>query len=225
MNDADRTAILDEREPEPVSATPAAGTTERGTARREEILDSAAELFAEYGYYGTSIRDISGRAELSHPGMLHHFESKEVLLNAVIDRLEEHAQEALDRVDRLAADPTMMLNSLMDIWHPASPEMQLLTMLTTDAVSEDHPGRYRLSRLRRVHEHILQTCFEQLAAARQLRAGIDPAFASRSVMDLVLGHAVRERTVRAMQEEPHGDSPMEDLARLLRAFMTPGAES
>lgn len=194
---------------------------DQGSGRKEEILDSAAELFADYGYHGASLRDISRRAGISHPGMLHHFESKEILLGAVIDRLEDHAQEALDRVDRLAADPTALLNGLMDVWHPASHMMQLLAMLTTDAVSEDHPGRYRISRLRRVHEHILEKCFTQLSENGQLRAGIDPAFASRAVMDLVLGHAVREKTVRAMQEESHHDSPIQDLTKLLRAFIQP----
>lgn len=189
--------------------------------RKDEILDSAAELFADYGYHGASLRDISRRAGISHPGMLHHFESKENLLGAVIDRLEDHAQEALDGVDRLAADPTALLNSLMDVWHPASHMMQLLAMLTTDAVSEDHPGRYRMSRLRRVHEHILEKCFARLAENGQLRTGIDPAFASRAFMDLVLGHAVREKTVRAMQEESHHDSPIQDLTKLLRAFLQP----
>ena len=189
------------------------------TSRKEEILDAAAELFAEYGYHGASLRDISRRVGISHPGMLHHFESKDILLNAVIDRLEGHAQEALDRVDALAADPTALLNSLINIWHPASHMMQLLAMLTTDAVSEDHPGRFRMSRLRRVHEHILEKCFVRLAENGQLRTGIDPAFASRAFIDLVLGHAVREKTVRVMQDELHHDSPIEDLTKLLRAFL------
>ncbi|WP_422117092.1 TetR/AcrR family transcriptional regulator [Brachybacterium sp. UNK5269] len=157
--------------------------------------------------------------------MLHHFASKEALLDAVIDRLETHAQEALDRADGLAVDSTAMLNSLMEIWHPASHTMQLLAMLTTDAVSEDHPGRYRMSRLRRVHEHILEKCFAQLAENGQMRAGIDPPFAGRAFMDLVLGHAVREKTVRAMQKELHHDSPLEDLAKLLRAFLQPALEN
>lgn len=210
-------------EDDATSAAPGGSpTTSHSDARKEAILDSAAELFADYGYHGASLRDISRRAGISHPGMLHHFESKEALLDAVIDRLEDHAQEALDSVDRLGADPHALLNGLIGIWHPASHTMQLLAMLTTDAVSKDHPGRYRMSRLRRVHEHVLENSFEQIAENGQLREGINPAFASRAFMDLVLGHAVREKTVRAMQEEVHHDSPIEDLTRLLRAFLQTG---
>ncbi|MFC7375363.1 TetR/AcrR family transcriptional regulator [Brachybacterium sp. GCM10030268] len=195
--------------------------------RRERILDAAAAMFAEYGYHGASVRDISKRVRISHPGMLHHFASKEVLLHAVIDRLEEHAQDALTRVGELAPDADMLLENLAAIWHPASATMQLLATLSTDAVNQEHPGRFRVARLRRVHEYVLGQCFAQLGDRGRLRAGIDPAFAGRAVLDLVLGHAVREKTVRAMQHQRYGDSPEEDLARLARAFLdlrgaTPG---
>ncbi|MGO2586044.1 MAG: TetR/AcrR family transcriptional regulator, partial [Brachybacterium tyrofermentans] len=45
----------------PLSTTP-------GQARREAILDGAAALFAERGYHGASLRDISRRVGISHPG-------------------------------------------------------------------------------------------------------------------------------------------------------------
>ena len=55
-------------------------------------------MFAEHGYHGSSLRDISARIGISHSGMLHHFEAKDVLLDDVIDRLEDHAQSALERI-------------------------------------------------------------------------------------------------------------------------------
>ena len=78
-------------------------TTGPGQARREAILDAASSLFAERGYHGASLRDISRRAGISHPGMLHHFASKDTLLGAVIDRLEDHAQGLLNSVESIQA--------------------------------------------------------------------------------------------------------------------------
>src|SRR5699024_11862915 len=76
--------------PEPLrTPAPAAQT------RSEAILDGAARLFAERGYHGSSLRDISREVGISHPGMLHHFASKDALLSAVIDRMEDHAQGLL----------------------------------------------------------------------------------------------------------------------------------
>ena len=97
--------------------------------RREEILDGAAEMFAEHGYHGSSLRDISRHIGISHSGMLHHFESKDALLDGVIDRLEDHAQTALDRVPQLREDRRALLRGLADIWHPASLPIRLLATL------------------------------------------------------------------------------------------------
>ncbi|GAA4969005.1 helix-turn-helix domain-containing protein [Kineococcus glutinatus] len=68
----------------------AAATAER----REQILDAAVTAFTEAGFNATSMRDVAGRAGLSHTGLLHHFPDKAALLEAVLDRDLEHA--ALD---------------------------------------------------------------------------------------------------------------------------------
>lgn len=187
--------------------------------RRETILNSAAQMFAEFGYRGASLRDISSAAGISHPGLLHHFESKSVLLNGVIDRLEERAQIALSRAEELSTSPHSLLQGLAEIWNPASHSMQLLAMLYADSVSDDHPGRYRMARLRRVHEHVLEQCFTAFSNRGLLRDDVDPSFASRVMLDHILGHAVRERTVRTMQSESHDDSPLADLTRLTSALL------
>lgn len=201
------------------TASPTREPRRTRTNRREEILDGASELFSEFGYYGASLRDISRRVGISHPGMLHHFASKEDLLGGVIDRLEAHAQQALDRNDELCADAATLQRALVQIWNPASPEIQLLATLDSDATSEKHPGRFRMARLRRVHEHVLTRCFTVLAERGQLREDIDPGFASRAMLALVLRDAVRERTVRSLQSEAHDDAPQNDLRELAKAFL------
>ena len=180
--------------------------------RREEIVDGAAEMFAEHGYHGASLRDISSHIGISHSGMLHHFESKDALLDGVIDRLEEHAQVALDRAEELAADRGALLRGLAEVWHPASLPIRLLATLDAESVSEDHHGRYRMARLRRVHEHILESCFSAFAERGLLREDADPAFAGRALLAVVLNLAVREKTVRPLQHRSHDDAPLKDLA-------------
>ena len=191
--------------------------------RREQILDSAAEMFAEHGYHGASLRNISRRAGLSHPGMLHHFASKELLLDAVIDRMEALVQDALNRVDEFCTDPDALQRGLTEMWDPASQAVQLLATLDAEVVSKVHPGRFRMARLRRVHEHVLERCFVTFDERGLLREDIDPAFASRAMFALVLSCAVREETVRTMQSGPHDDLPMKDLLKLVQAFLKPVA--
>jgi TetR/AcrR family fatty acid metabolism transcriptional regulator len=57
---------------------------------RELILTAAMELFAEYGYDGTSVKQIADRAKLSVGKLYLHFESKEDIFR---DLLESYLRE------------------------------------------------------------------------------------------------------------------------------------
>lgn len=199
--------------------TPDRARGARARTRREEILEGAAEMFAEHGYRGASLRDISRHIGISHPGLMHHFPSKEILLDSVIDLLEAHAQRILDQLETMSADPEAMQRALAVHWSPTALPTQLLATLGAESVSGDHPGRFRLARLRRVHEHIFEGCFTEFGKLSMLREGLDPGFASRAMLGLVLNLAVRERTVRTMQVGAHDDAPVEEMARLARSFL------
>jgi AcrR family transcriptional regulator len=75
----------------PVGAAPA------GTAGR--ILHSALKHFAEFGYFGTSIRDIAEGADVNSATLYAHFASKERILADLVlsghQELHERLQEAL----------------------------------------------------------------------------------------------------------------------------------
>lgn len=54
---------------------------------RERILDAAEHLFAERGFDGTSIRDVTADAGVNLAAVHYHFGSKEDLLRAVLERV------------------------------------------------------------------------------------------------------------------------------------------
>lgn len=58
----------------------------RGVDTRERILDAAEELFAERGYEGASLRDVARAAGLRNPSIFNHFDSKDALYAAVLER-------------------------------------------------------------------------------------------------------------------------------------------
>lgn len=188
------------------------------SSRREEILDGASALFAERGYHGASLRDISRRVGISHPGMLHHFSSKDVLLGAVIDRLEAHAQGLLNSADELGRSPESLIAAVAGPYDPTSHTMVLLATLSAEIVNPEHPGRFRIARLRVVHEHLLQTILQGFADKGRLREGIEPAFAARTLVSVLLSLSVRENAVRAQQSNGEGD-PIRDLQCLIRTFL------
>ncbi len=53
---------------------------------KEEILAAAEELFARFGYEGTSMKQIAERAELSVGKLYHHFKGKEEIFCELLER-------------------------------------------------------------------------------------------------------------------------------------------
>ena len=70
--------------------------TDVETSRREMLLGSALELFAERGYAGTSVKAITQRAGVSQGLLYVHFENKQALLLALFERGMRDVQSTLD---------------------------------------------------------------------------------------------------------------------------------
>lgn len=67
-----------------------------GARSRERILDAAEELLSERGYAGTGIAAISEASGLPASSIYWHFESKEDLTAAAVERTTERWLEALE---------------------------------------------------------------------------------------------------------------------------------
>jgi AcrR family transcriptional regulator len=67
----------------------------KGEDRKQRILDVAQRLLARNGWRNTTLAQIAKEAGVTPAGLLHHFESKEQLLHAVLDARDaddvEHA--------------------------------------------------------------------------------------------------------------------------------------
>jgi AcrR family transcriptional regulator len=66
--------------------------------RRAEILDAAFTMFVERGYDNTSLNDIISGGGLSKGMFYHHFASKEVLLEALFDRVTDQTYAVLEPI-------------------------------------------------------------------------------------------------------------------------------
>jgi AcrR family transcriptional regulator len=61
----------------------------RVAARRVQILDAAARLFAEKGFHRTTTKDIAEAADVSEGTLYNYFENKEDMLLGIMSRLVE----------------------------------------------------------------------------------------------------------------------------------------
>src|SRR5262245_13418357 len=77
-------------------------------ARREEILETAAALFASSGLR-TSLREIADACGILPGSLYHHFDSKEAIIVELVERyrddLDRVAKEALDSLHSLEPEP------------------------------------------------------------------------------------------------------------------------
>ncbi len=53
--------------------------------RREELVKIAAKLFARQGYRATSVRDIAAKADILSGSLFHHFDSKDGILDEIVN--------------------------------------------------------------------------------------------------------------------------------------------
>lgn len=73
---------------------------------KERILSAAESLFAQFGFAGTSLRQVTSRADVNLAAVNYHFGSKENLVNEVFRRrMDEMSQARLDALAVARAQP------------------------------------------------------------------------------------------------------------------------
>jgi AcrR family transcriptional regulator len=114
------------------------GPYSKGLARRQEIMETASNLFRRTGYDGTSMREIAAECGISQTGLLHYFPSKQMLLLAIASQRDDQVQEAFseqppvhwpDEAHRIAENNMRDLN-----------DMHLWQRLGIEAVHPDNPA-------------------------------------------------------------------------------------
>ena len=72
---------------------------------KERILTAALEMFSQKGYEGTNIRELSASLGLVKSGIYKHFESKEAIWNALLDRMIAYYGEHFGSAEHLPPVP------------------------------------------------------------------------------------------------------------------------
>src|SRR3989442_9662345 len=107
---------------------------------RRQILDTALTLFRERGFEDTTMRDIAGRAGLSLGAAYYYFDSKEAIVGAYYDYVQqEHlarAREAFGRGDKLRDRLRAALHTKIDIMQN---DRRLVRALFRYGGDPDHP--------------------------------------------------------------------------------------
>jgi AcrR family transcriptional regulator len=85
-------------------------------SRRDEILATAAELFARRGFHGVSVADLGAACGISGPALYKHFPSKDAMLAEMLVRISEELLEVGRARSQGEQDPHRALAALVE-WH------------------------------------------------------------------------------------------------------------
>ncbi len=83
------------------------------TVRRNEILDATERLIFSKGYEQMTVQDILDMLQISKGAFYHYFDSKQALLDALIDRMTE---QVLPLLAPIVEDPTLPALEKFDLF-------------------------------------------------------------------------------------------------------------
>ena len=173
-------------------------------SRRDEILATAAELFARRGFHGVSVADLGAACGISGPALYKHFASKDAMLAEMLVQISEELLEVGQARVAAASEPREALEALVD-WHVefALTRRALITVQDRDWSSLPDEARERVRDLQRQYVEVW---------AAQLQA-LDPGLAidrARAMAHVAFG---------LINSTPHsGRLPDEDMRALLTSM-------
>jgi AcrR family transcriptional regulator len=177
-------------------------------ARKQQILDTAAVLFADRGYHGVSVHDIGAACGVSGPALYRHFASKDAILaQMLIGISEELRDEGRARV-ATADEPRGALDALI-AWHIdfALTRPALIVVQDREWANLDATSRTTVRTLQ------LDYVDAWVDVVRALRPGLDRAAARAAV----------QATFGLLNSTPHSARIDEVGMRALLASMALGA--
>lgn len=165
----------------------ASGPDEDGHRRRYDtasLLDVAIQVFTERGYDGTSMGDLAQASGLSKSSLYHHFESREQLLRAALDRAvaplfavvdepEARSGRAIDRLEHVVRREVQVLVEQL-------PSVTLLLRVHGNTPTE----RWALER-RREFDRIVADLVALAVAEGDVRTDVDAGLVSRLLFGMI----------------------------------------
>ena len=165
------------------SPRPYATLLAKGEDRKQRILDVAERLLVRYGWRSTSLAQIAKEAGVSPAGLLHHFESKEQLLNAVLDARDADDDSHADRDGDLIAE----ISRVAERFNRAPELVGTFTVLLIENIAPDAPLHDRLLTRQRDAVTIVVALIENGQRSGRYRSDFDPAIKAVEILAFING--------------------------------------
>ena len=202
-----------------------------GDKRREQILQTAVDLFSQRGFKGTTTKEIARVAGVSEAMVFRHFENKDALYGAILDNKgcqdgvhrfpwEENQtlQEALEQKDDFA----VFYNIALDALNKHESDVAFMRLLFYSALEEHELAeRFFSEFIARIYGFIGGYIEERQndGAIRE----IEPRIAVRAFLGMMIHHSLnnilwdKKRNILDISNEEAAKNFAEILLRGIRA--------
>jgi AcrR family transcriptional regulator len=181
--------------------------SQQSEATREAIVTGALKLFAERGFGSTSIADIAGAAGITKGAIYWHFDSKDALFTAILDRIRQDWQETIRSPLLQESDPFRKIQLLFDQYGLFMKKEPEVCLFLQRALLE--PQRNYARQVARVFDRtqsFVARILDEAKLAGQLESRLDSALVARTILISLTGvtahcHASRNLSVDSVLAE------------------------
>lgn len=155
----------------------------KGEDRKQRILKVAQRLLTRNGWRNTTLAQIAGEAGVSPAGLLHHFESKDQLLHAVVDVRDADDDAHADRAGDLIAE----IAAVADRFYRSPELVGTYTVLLAENMDPDAPLHDRLVRRYQDAVEIVTALIRRGQETGQFRMDMDVAVKAVQILAFITG--------------------------------------
>lgn len=157
-------------------------------ARRGQILDAAAKVFAEKGFHPTTIRDIAAEAGIADGTIYRYFENKTALLFAIFERMRDSMQPPAAFAARRPDDLRGVVRAFISLPLLAlrGDNFELFRVVMSEIMVNDALRKQYAQQILEPTLALAETLFQQLAAQGAIRP-VQARLTVRALSGMVLG--------------------------------------
>ncbi len=155
--------------------------------RQQELLQIAADLFAERGYVATTVRDIANSAGILSGSLYHHFDTKESMIDEILSKFIYQTLASYDEILAKELSPRDTFESLITVSLESmvNNRSAILVYQNEARFLAQLPRFAYLSATHRRFEKIWTGVLERGIEAGEFRPDIDTKLIYRMVRDTV----------------------------------------
>ncbi len=159
----------------------------RIAARKEQILEAAAEVFRTKGYNRATTKEIADTADVSEGTLYNYFTNKRELLIGLVQDFTADTLDAINEIQAEGIDDLML--QVMTRRLAMMRQKKLITLFLHEARMDPEIHQYYVEEMLGRFVKDLQERLEMLVDAGILRP-INPAIAARTIVSAMMGLSI-----------------------------------